>query len=241
MDEKNDGTLVLDHGTDIVSGAAGANALDFTGTVVLVIPAGVTAASLVQFSSPLGEQNLMPSATFRFNILNGLGIKVLTENQTDPITVGSFTDGAGKVLDLYAVGVGNPVSSVGVVVAQELQLLAPERNEAISGALRDALQELGIYARELRTDELLQLLLGRALYDDVPYQFNPPANVKYQVASNRLPYSPVIPIVEAYESLFFKPMLDKDGKPVLDEHGNPKKQDQTPRSRTPSARRGSSI
>ncbi len=89
--------------------------------------------------------------------------------------------------------------------------MTPERGQTISGALKDALNELGIYARDLRTDEIIAYLVGRALYDDVPYKLDPdPTDNK--IATNRLPYSPVLPMVEAYEKLFFKFETGPDGK-----------------------------
>jgi hypothetical protein len=107
------------------------------------------------------------------------------------------------------------------MVQNNFHLLAPERNQAITGALKDALWELGIFARDLKTDELVEFLIGRSLYDDVPYKLNPSLQ-ENQIASNRLPYSPVIPVVDAYRALFLKTEVDANGQPVLDAKGKPK-------------------
>ena len=53
-----------------------------------------------------------------------------------------------------------------------------------------------------------------------PYKLDP-LLTDSQVASNRLPYSPVLPTVDAYRALFFKPELDANGNPVM-ENGKPK-------------------
>jgi filamentous hemagglutinin family protein len=113
-----------------------------------------------------------------------------------------------------------PQAASGSIIPRDVQTLQPERGQAISGALRDALRELGIYARDLRTDEIIEYLIGRALYDDVPYKLKVELSDN-QVAANRLPFSPVLPTVDTYRKLFFKEVVAADGKPVM-EDGKPK-------------------
>jgi filamentous hemagglutinin family protein len=222
---KPDGTTARDRGVDIVSGYTGTQPFLMTGTLKLLVPTNVKATDLVQFAAKLGGNSLDPTLTFGVDDTNTLGLKILTQNQVSQIKQGDFQANdfvsSGAVLDLVATGVGNPVNSVGAAVQNDFHLLAPERNQAITGALKDALWELGIFARDLKTDELVEFLIGRSLYDDVPYKLNPTLEDN-QIASNRLPFSPVIPVVDAYRALFLKTEVDKDGNPVLDEKGKPK-------------------
>jgi hypothetical protein len=129
---------------------------------------------------------------------------------------------SSTTLDLVARGISgtSPTATQGTVLPRDVQTLSPERGQAISGALRDALRELGIYARDLKTEEIIEYLIGRALYDDVPYKLDP-GPTDNQVAANRLPYSPVLPTVDAYRKLFFKQETDDKGNPVS-ENGKPK-------------------
>jgi filamentous hemagglutinin family protein len=119
-----------------------------------------------------------------------------------------------------------PAAAVTNVIPRDTQTITPERGQAISGALRDYLRDLGIYARDLRPDEIIEYLLGRGLYDDVPYVLNP-GEGSHQVAVNRLPFDPVMPIVDRAKALLQKPVLDENGQPVLDDQGNPKYVSQT--------------
>jgi len=154
--------------------------------------------------------------------------KLLFVNQFSLPTLSQFVDPAvpHAVRDIEVSGVTRvPNAAQGTIVPRDVQTLSPERSQAISGALRDYLREVGIYARDLRTDELIEYLIGRGLYDDVPYELNPDQGA-YKVAVNRLPYAPVLPVVDAARNLLFKVELDKDGKPVM-ENGKPKMVSQT--------------
>jgi hypothetical protein len=118
---------------------------------------------------------------------------------------------AGTVLTLVARGTPQALSNVeGSVPPFDTATIQPEQGETISAALRDKLVELGIYARDLSNEEIIEYLVGRALYDDVPYKLLPEPKDN-TVATNRLPYSPVLPIVDSYEKLFYK-MVVVDGK-----------------------------
>jgi filamentous hemagglutinin family protein len=208
-----------DKGMDIVAGFNGPGAIQMRGTVVVI---GGDANHRVQFSAVSASDDIQSKA----GVLNYLGtsnLAVIPVNIPDSSLISEaklLSD--TTVLDLVAVGVSgtSPSSIQGTVIPRDVQTLSPERGQAISGALRDALRELGIYARDLRTDEVIEYLIGRALYDDVPYKLDPlPTDNK--VAANRLPYSPVLPTVDAYRKLFFKPAVDEKGEPAM-ENGKPK-------------------
>jgi hypothetical protein len=147
---------------------------------------------------------------------------ILTVNSTSVLSIADFQGPGTSVLDIIAHGIGNnPSSSQGSVIPRDVQSFSPEHSQAISGALLDQLRQIGIYARGLRTEEVVEFLVGRALYDDVPLKLNPTAEDN-QVAANRLPYQPVFPTVAAYQHLFQKTLTDENGNPVLDEKGQQK-------------------
>jgi filamentous hemagglutinin family protein len=206
-----------DKGTDIVSSFGGNDPIHLRGTVEVV---GGSKTRHVRFGAPLIDLNAVPG---QLNYLPGSTKFIVPVNTPD----GSVANEANflfgtQVLDLVAKGTsGQPPSSLqGALIPREVQLITLERGTALTGALRDALRELGIYARDVRTDEILEYLIGRALYDDVPYKLDP-SPTDNQVASNRLPYLPVLPTVDAYRELFFKPEVDDNGQPVM-ENGKPK-------------------
>jgi filamentous hemagglutinin family protein len=212
-----DGSSLSSQQTGIVSGLATPGALVFTGSITVLSAKG--ANDQVAFSAGAASVDIADKANLRLTD----STKIVDFNRTDVISAAKFfTTGAnGQVLEVAATGVGIPPQNQVNVVPRDVQTLEPERAAAISGALADALFQLGIAARDTRTDELIEYLVGAALYDDVPYTLDAgPEDTK--IASSRLPYAPVIPTVQAYQALFFKPELDANGKPVLDDKGKPK-------------------
>ncbi|HVS70504.1 MAG TPA: filamentous hemagglutinin N-terminal domain-containing protein [Phycisphaerae bacterium] len=217
-----DGSLsTIDHGTDIVAGFQGTGALIFAGNVQVNQFLGATDADHVQIAAVSGSSDLVPvfgQLEFNTNSTN----LILTVNSFNALTAGDFQGPGGDVLDIVAHGIGNnPSSSQGSVIPRDVQALAPEQSETISGALLDSLHQIGIYARGLRTDEVVEFLVGRALYDDVPLKLNPTAEDN-QVTANRLPYQPVFPTIDAYKRLFLKGEVDAKGNPVLGPDGKQK-------------------
>ncbi len=208
-----------DLGMDIVAGFNGTGAISMRGTIEVV---GGSSTHRIQFAAVNASQDIQSVAGV-LNYLPGSNLEVIPVDisTSTPITEPKLLFGT-TVLDLVAVGTSgqSPSSLQGSVIPRDVQTLQPDQGQEISGALRDALRELGIYARDLRPDEIIEYLIGRALYDDVPYKLDPlPTDT--QVASNRLPYSPVLPTVDAYRELFFKPELDANGNEVM-ENGKPK-------------------
>ena len=93
--------------------------------------------------------------------------KILDFNRPSAIPSTKFVLVVGstpEALNQVASGIGLPPQNQVNVVPRDVQTLEPEREEAISGALKDALLELGIYARDLRTDELIEYLVGTASF-----------------------------------------------------------------------------
>jgi filamentous hemagglutinin family protein len=214
-----------------VEGGSTASPLKFQGNIA-VDNTHVTAPPSGPPRFLIGTPDTTDAETLWFtrSVENGATInsKLLFVNQFVVPTLAQFVDASppNAVRDIEVSGVTRvPNAAVGTIVPRDVQTLSPERTQAISGALRDYLREVGIYARDLRTDELIDYLIGRGLYDDVPYQLNPDQG-SYQVAVNRLPYAPVLPVVDAARKLLFRVELDKDGKPVY-ENGKPKLVSQT--------------
>jgi hypothetical protein len=77
------------------------------------------------------------------------------------------------------------------------------QDTAVGRAQQQALQELGVYARDPAFKELVDFLSGRALYNDLPQTANPIAG-DYQVTVNRLPYELVNQVLSSYHKVFYK-------------------------------------
>ncbi|HVT79981.1 MAG TPA: hypothetical protein VHM90_04935, partial [Phycisphaerae bacterium] len=105
-------------------------------------------------------------------------------------------------------------SAQAALIPQDVQTLFPERGEAISGALAEALQQLGIYARPLDSEELVDELLGRGMYNDT-LRVLTPVDSSHTVAVNRLPSVPVLPVVEAARALMYREERDEKGNVKL--------------------------
>ena len=200
----------------VTSGLTAPKAINLTGKVV-IIKQDTKSLNEVFFSSGAATVDI---AT-KVGLSLGDVTKILDFNRTDRISGNKFFTGTTdpEVVSQVPSGIGLPPQNQVNVVPRDIQTLQPERAAAIAGALKDALQDLGIFARDMRNDELIEFLVGTALYDDVPYKLNPTPQDTV-VAANRLPYAPVLPTVDAYERLFFKPELDANGKPILDANGH---------------------
>ncbi len=212
----------------IVSGLTSPNAITLHGTIHVLSATGST--NQVFFSSGAATLDI----SNKFDLQLGDVTKILDFNRTDTISGKQFLSGSLAVLNQVPTGIGLPPQNQVNVAPRDIQTLQPERAAAISGALKDSLVNLGIYARDSRTDELVEFLIGTALYDDTPadapadkvdlamsYRLNPSLE-STKVTANRLPYAPVLPTVEAYKQLFEKAELDANGKPILDANKKPK-------------------
>jgi hypothetical protein len=109
----------------------------------------------------------------------------------------------------------------GVIFPSDFQIEPVESDEPISWALKEALREVGVFARDISSEERVEFLVGRSLYDDMPYKLSPGIG-ENQVAASRLAYWPALPVLKFYRSVLLKPVLDKNGNPVLDANGKPK-------------------
>lgn len=123
-------------------------------------------------------------------------------------------------LDLSAKG--NPGTSIATSIAGAIPRDTETREVAtpvtVGRALREPLQEMGVYVRDLRFEETVEFLVGWATYRDIPEDRMKP---KYEVALNRLQAETVQAAVDAYRELMYAPVMGADGQPVLDEQGQP--------------------
>jgi hypothetical protein len=214
-------TTTLDHGTDIVAGFPGTGAMTIIGKVFVNQFVGATPSDRVQIAAFAGSADLNPTfGKLEFD-QNSTSV-ILTVNSTNVLSAADFQGPGTLVLDIIAHGVGNnPSSSQGSVIPRDVQSFSPEHNQAISGAMVEMLRQIGIFARAVRNEEIVEALVGRALYDDVPLKLAPVAEDN-TVAANRLPFQPVFPTIDAYQKLFFTVVIDSKGNPVLGPDGKPK-------------------
>ncbi len=116
------------------------------------------------------------------------------------------------VLDLNARG--SSAQTVATALAGALpQFEAPEVTEAtgLDTGQKDKIRQLGITPRDLSSDERVLVLLGRALYDDFPpfpVSTDPAGTVVLPVAASRLPSDQVSVVLERYDALFNKEIIN---------------------------------
>jgi filamentous hemagglutinin family protein len=196
---------------DIVAGGS----FDFVGSLV------DSDRSLVVFSNTLGQiGGALASAGFSIRNFSegsdGVTGGVSLDLFRDPINPGTRLFG----LDLRARG--NPGSSIATSIAgaipRDPQTREVETPVTVGRSLREPLQEMGVYVRDLRFEELLELLVGWGTYRDIPEDR---ARPRYEVALNRLDRATVESAIEAYRSLLYVPRVGPNGEPVLDEQGKP--------------------
>jgi hypothetical protein len=101
---------------------------------------------------------------------------------------------------------GPSVTVITSVLAQVLpaQIPLPVEDENISGAARKALEEMGIYARDLTPTEQMEKALGQVLYLEVP----PPTSDQakdYQIAAARIPNAIALDVLRARGDIFGPP------------------------------------
>jgi hypothetical protein len=121
----------------------------------------------------------------------------------------------GTTLDAVATGLSSTeISTVlaGASPDTSDKLVLPEE-EGIGAALREELAYLGIFARELRPEELVELLLRHVLYNDIPDtgglgagRLSVPdlAPWQYQVATRRISKRQAEETLATYRNLFFE-------------------------------------
>lgn len=142
------------------------------------------------------------------------------------VRVGLFADPANTALllglDLRAEGPSGAglATSIAGAIPRDTETREQISHITVDRALRDELQEMGVSTRELSTGDLIEFMVGRALYRDLPLKARPSiAGNDYQVTVNRLTMSTVQAAVAAYRNLVFTAALDESGAPLVDEQG----------------------
>jgi len=216
------GTLSIDpdKGADIVSGVSGIGGLFFTGTVRVTQIPSPGPNDKVRLASAAASVDLTPTSTLKYEA--GTVGKLIIINQTPAVLITDLTtaggDGAGpdrgghRSGSARIAGCGDSARRADVAAGAcavyfwwrcEMRCVSWGFMPATCGAMK-----------------LIDYLIGRALYDDVPYKLTPSPEDN-QVAANRLPYAPVLRRWSLPE-IIFKTELDDKGNPVLDEKGKPK-------------------
>ena len=192
-----------DEGLDVVAGGT----LSFSVVPIATNPA----LGIISFATTSGQN----TDDLHQTLIVAFGLR----HQAPPVAAGDFGT-VPTMNDLIAAGPTNTsiVQSLAGVIPRSVETLSPERGQSVSGAARDMLREMGVFGRDLTDEELVDALLGYISSDDSPKKVLPKPQ-DYTVASNRLPYAPVVPTIELYQELFFGPKLDANGQPVLDSKG----------------------
>lgn len=153
--------------------------------------------------------------------LNGFNFLQFTD-VNGPLSSAFFIDprtgNGGRLLGLDIVAKGPPVDDLATSIAGAIPRDTESRENAppvtISAALREPLQEMGISVRDLEFTELVEYLVGRALYRDLPGKPSPrPEDIRVTV--NRLASEPVQALIAAYRGLLYKETTNPDGTTEL--------------------------
>jgi hypothetical protein len=113
------------------------------------------------------------------------------------------------VLDLRAEGATTANVGAARAIAGGLPDVEVPEQTLLEAAKREQLMQLGIYPRDLTTDELLDFLAGRSLYEDVPEKASPQP-YEYTVAVSRLPTEAASRALDTYRSIFWAQVEDEE-------------------------------
>ncbi|MEX2219526.1 MAG: hypothetical protein WD749_12300, partial [Phycisphaerales bacterium] len=124
--------------------------------------------------------------------------------------------GSGAALDLKSAGPSNAnfAEAIAGAAPRESQSGTVASDTAVGRAQFEELAKLGVYARPLDRSELVDFLIGRALYLDVPSGLSPQAE-DFKVAVDRLPGDIVNMVLESYRNIFAREHVDPEtGQPI---------------------------
>lgn len=204
------GVSVPDLGLDYVS----AGKFNFSRT-----PAATDSGPDPTFANPTGERGTN-SEGFAFRLFTG-GIDMArfsTANSAFASALDLRSLGPSDTNVAQAIAGAIPTSDTGSVTT----------SVTVGAGLRDQLAEIGIFVKDLLPEDVLQMLAGRALYNDVPSSgqrsltaggnpFADPTLGEYRVSVNRLPTRSVIDVLNAYQALAYKISKDASGKTVRED------------------------
>jgi len=186
---------VTDLGVDLVASGD----ISFGGVIPTLIarsPAG--ANDRVSFANTTGTFNIQTgAATDQFLFLK----------RAAGINDGSLqVNGAFRPKDLTASGVTgtNAATIIAGAIPRDTETREVATPVTVSAALRKDLELMGMGIKDLNIDDLIEFLVGRAFYRDIPLTASPEAD-DYKVTVNRLSTPSVQAAVQAYRRLVFLP------------------------------------
>jgi hypothetical protein len=148
--------------------------------------------------------------------LNGVTRQIF-DGEVSARTLVLTNGGQTTVFDLRSDGptTVNLSESIAGVIPRESQSGQVGNDTAVGRAQREELAKLGVYARPLDRAELVDFLVGRAFYLDVPQRLTPLAE-DFKVAVNRLPGDVVNMVLDTYREIFAQVVDEDDGRTVRD-------------------------
>ncbi len=156
--------------------------------------------------------------------LIGFGFRQFPGGVTQSLFTDSRSGHTGELLTLDLQGEGPSVTSIASSIAGAIPRDTETREVAtpvtVGKALRDPLQEMGVATKDLTVDDMIEFMVGRSMYRDLPLKAHPTiSSGDYQVTVNRLSMSTVEAAVEAYRGLVTTPAVDEHGAPVTGPDG----------------------
>jgi len=208
--------------------------LDVVGVSVPDLGLDFVSAGVINFSRPPSLTDAGPEPTFanptgeRGDNSSGYAFRIFTGG-IDMTRLAPPNSSAAKILDLRSLGPSDTNVAQAIAGAIPTSDTGSVTTEVTVGAgLRDQLAEIGIFVKDLLPEDVLQMLAGRALYNDVPSSgqrsltaggnpFADPTLGEYRVSVNRLPTRSVVDVLSAYQALAYRITKDDAGKIVRED------------------------
>ena len=193
------GSAVKNNPNDLGVDLVATGDISFGGVIpTLLNRSGLTEKERVSFANNSGV----------FNILTGAATdQFLFLKKANPVVENSFKDGGSFApLDLTATGVSgvNAATIIAGAIPRDTETREVATPVTVSAALRKDLELMGMGIKDLEIEDLVEFLVGRAFYRDVPLTARPEPK-DYRVTVNRLSTPSVQAAVDAYKKLVFLP------------------------------------
>ncbi len=195
----------VDTGTDIVAGGV----IDFS-----VAPTAIGAGTEPVFSTSTGSGDV--NSTLGGFLFRAFGPLANTDIDSAP---SNFV-----TLDLKADGPTNTnfADAIAGAIPRETRQNDVGQETAIGQAEMEDLKNIGIIPRNPTTEELLDFLIGRAVFNDMPGKGGQRSS-QYTTVVNRLPGERVAALLRSYDRIFNTDLVDEAGNKVLDDQGKPRR------------------
>lgn len=200
----NQGIYGQDTGTDYVAGTT----IAFNGNVVVTNQAGTGAGTLnPSFATPSGT-GITGVDTFVQRAFGGGDLRDQFLDRTPP--GGVIATNRFIAFDLQSRGPTNQNISETIAAFSNVDVPPLPQTTAIGGALIDQLKEIAIYVSPLSTEALIEFLVGRDLYNDVP-RFTNVSESDRTVSASRLSYDIVVLVLDQYRAIKNKSDVYQNG------------------------------